>query len=1117
MKVRVERELTSGGIEESTQFDLSREDASHIMTILRDTLYSDRILAVLREYSANAWDAHRMVGKADLPIKVTLPTEMDPKLTIRDFGPGLSRPDVFNVYTKYGKSTKRDTDNAVGMLGIGCLRAGQPIVTSEGVKPVEAIEVGDLVLTHKGRFRPVTELMRRPYQGRAFRVYLSQCPTPLVLTEEHPIYVHDGVEASWKLPSEIVGGYRSQKKGIDSWNSYAMLPATMEEGAAVLDVSSVMGEGFVFEDGVLTHRTEFRNTRNGKEHSKLTARVTTYPEFPSSLPLDEELGWALGIFAAEGSTTDKQVTLSLNIEETDIAARFNTFIQQTFGIEFTHYSRPEKSILELVAHSKALAFFFSELCGKGARNKRVPEQVMLGTDAVRCGFLRGVLEGDGSSTRQRFVFGVASPDLAWGVRTLMASVDDKWGSVGCLLPKHERWSVQYNGEAAWSYCKREGDYLLRPITKVEEFNLISEVFNFSVDEDESYVSDFILHNCKSAFAYADSFTVTSWHAGKKSVYVAVLDKSDKGTMNLMHEEDCDPSETGIEIQIAVEQKDVEVFHSRAKSLFQHFIPRPKINTTLPVLPTEMYKLTSGFLYVDKNISYDDKGWTAVMGCVPYRIDMNKIRDVTPGIAENLYDLSGALHFDIGEVQINASREELKYSDMTKRAIVNKVNTLVDEFVQEILSRLKQAKSPWDKRIGADVLRRLRLTALADDVMKERYVELPKDKDEPKTFYLTEGTSTKHVGSIPVDINTRLLIHDSPRAMNGYDLSSYDRIVRKKSGADEAALLKELDEVLEKLELTGIPIKKLSEMDWEKVYIPKGRGSTGSVKHAKRLFSLKDRPSFRHPWSDDWETIDHEPSAKDVFVLLDRFQAYGSFADHLRQDKIVCEFFKIPFPKVLGYKTTEKKPVDAKDCKGSEYRKWREALYKKLPQTAWMLELYAWTKCERIYFYRDGEKRRYNALPEKLGENHPIVLWLQDRKKADKAWNKLPHTTQMAIKALSKMADQNPTAKPRNPYGDDEEPPEGSEAGRRYQALKDTYPLLLCRRQSGLDSLWDDKKDAPLWIDYVQLTDKVSATLTTEQDNDAEDPVHADQRVDQPGREGDLAHGPQERPELRAAP
>ena len=114
-----QRILISSGVEDQASFGISHGDQAHIMRILRDQLYSDKVLAVLREYSSNAWDANRMVGRGNIPIEVNLPTLMQPYLSIKDFGPGLSRDDVFNVYTQYGASTKHDSNIAVGMPGIG--------------------------------------------------------------------------------------------------------------------------------------------------------------------------------------------------------------------------------------------------------------------------------------------------------------------------------------------------------------------------------------------------------------------------------------------------------------------------------------------------------------------------------------------------------------------------------------------------------------------------------------------------------------------------------------------------------------------------------------------------------------------------------------------------------------------------------------------------------------------------------------------------------------------------------------------------------------------------------------------------------------------------------------
>lgn len=112
-------------------------------------LYSNRELAVIREYSTNGADANleralRLGIKAE-PIQVTLPSSLNPYFVIRDFGDGMSRDVLAEVYTKFGESTKRDSNNFNGMLGYGCKSAvaytSSFTVTSiyEGVKTIAVI------------------------------------------------------------------------------------------------------------------------------------------------------------------------------------------------------------------------------------------------------------------------------------------------------------------------------------------------------------------------------------------------------------------------------------------------------------------------------------------------------------------------------------------------------------------------------------------------------------------------------------------------------------------------------------------------------------------------------------------------------------------------------------------------------------------------------------------------------------------------------------------------------------------------------------------------------------------------------------------------------------------
>src|SRR6476469_3924392 len=98
------------------------EDAlTHIMSFLTD-LYSDPEMAVIREYSTNAYDAH-VEGFVDRPIEVTLPTNLSPFFRVRDYGAGLDEDDIREIYSQYGASTKRESNDVNGMLGLGCKSA----------------------------------------------------------------------------------------------------------------------------------------------------------------------------------------------------------------------------------------------------------------------------------------------------------------------------------------------------------------------------------------------------------------------------------------------------------------------------------------------------------------------------------------------------------------------------------------------------------------------------------------------------------------------------------------------------------------------------------------------------------------------------------------------------------------------------------------------------------------------------------------------------------------------------------------------------------------------------------------------------------------------------------
>ena len=106
--------------QESIGMSLDLDSAQILMQMLSKNLYSDSIGSTIRECASNALDSHRRAGTKD-PIIVSIGhvTNGGYEFSVEDFGIGLDADDVKNIISKYGKSTKRDSANELGMMGLG--------------------------------------------------------------------------------------------------------------------------------------------------------------------------------------------------------------------------------------------------------------------------------------------------------------------------------------------------------------------------------------------------------------------------------------------------------------------------------------------------------------------------------------------------------------------------------------------------------------------------------------------------------------------------------------------------------------------------------------------------------------------------------------------------------------------------------------------------------------------------------------------------------------------------------------------------------------------------------------------------------------------------------------
>lgn len=167
--------------------------SSRAFQILSDGLYSDKIVAVIRELSCNAYDSHVSANKANVPFDVGLPTINNPTFYVQDYGIGISDADIYNIYICYFTSTKSNDDSLVGQLGLGS----------------------------KSPFSMVREFFVESNfnnEYRKYRMYFDSSDTPRVQFVDHqPTKDQNGVKVSFTVKSNDIDRFSLKAKEVLKW------------------------------------------------------------------------------------------------------------------------------------------------------------------------------------------------------------------------------------------------------------------------------------------------------------------------------------------------------------------------------------------------------------------------------------------------------------------------------------------------------------------------------------------------------------------------------------------------------------------------------------------------------------------------------------------------------------------------------------------------------------------------------------------------------------------------------------------------------------------------------------------------------------------------------------
>ena len=214
---------------------------------------------------------------------------------------------------------------------------------------------------------------------------------------------------------------------------------------------------------------------------------------------------------------------------------------------------------------------------------------------------------------------------------------------------------------------------------------------------------------KSPFSYGNSFYVTSFYNGTAYYYVATIVN---GSPEIhFHQKMGTDEPNGMLIGFAVKLPDVETFHDKAQSVYKYFKYRPEIKG-------------ADFTFTDPEKHLVGNGWhvcgeksVAVMGNIGYPIDAEHFQNdslstsVHPNAParyqrngygygseyQQLLGLGIHINFDIGDIEMTPSREDLQYTDQTVDAIKTRLDAIKQEIGDLLSEQFANAPNLYEAR------------------------------------------------------------------------------------------------------------------------------------------------------------------------------------------------------------------------------------------------------------------------------------------------------------------------------------------------------------------------------------------------------------------------------------
>lgn len=416
----------------------------------------------------------------------------DPKKSIGQIKAAAYNPDMHRIELYIWADNEKAHDHLERLektgevpFSMACVRAGTPILTIDGFKSVEDVKIGDVVLTHNGNWKRVSATMSREVDEYCEVSFVSWGQRVLEITPNHHV-----LAASF---DDVPRGFRIDH--VDHPN----------------------------KNWCRRHRHELFKHIKWIPAGDLTKKhYMCVPVCSSSVDgVGIDRARLYGYYMAEGSLSSGCVQITCNkndcfVDEIDSLAKWTSVKKRP------HRFSPDKCVV-ISCYGTDIRNDIESSCGRRCENKRIPMSIRLGSIEEKFNFAAAWFNGDGWQDKTGIHWSIHAKNLANDLQVLLASVgiptsctmimhkDDR----GCVKSKNAvEYVVTVSNENSGLFSDiskakdisifgtskmrpfMSGGYMFVPVDCVRFVEKHTNVYNFSVEDDESYtVFGLSVHNC----------------------------------------------------------------------------------------------------------------------------------------------------------------------------------------------------------------------------------------------------------------------------------------------------------------------------------------------------------------------------------------------------------------------------------------------------------------------------------------------------------------------------------------------------------------------------------------------------------------------------------------------